>query len=168
MLDKHIVLMGFKHVGKSIIGKSLADKVGMPFIDLDHEVELGYQKKFNTSFTCRQIMENHGEIYFRRFEAIILADVIQASSAVMALGGGTPLNEENQNIIANHILVHIKAPQDRVFARILKYGSSSFIESFNQLWDERNKIYEKIAHFSLMNDSTVYAAVCKIIEALIL
>ena len=56
-LHNHIVLIGFKHVGKSIIGENLARRLNSHFIDLDHQIELLYENKFNKKYT-----EYHQEI----------------------------------------------------------------------------------------------------------
>ena len=63
-LNNHIVLIGFKHTGKSVIGESLAKKLHVPFIDLDQKIEFLYENKFNKKCTCRQIMQQNGKQFF--------------------------------------------------------------------------------------------------------
>ena len=58
--SKHISLIGFKHVGKSVIGANLAKALGMPFIDTDQQIETYHQHKFNQDLNCRQIVEFYG------------------------------------------------------------------------------------------------------------
>jgi len=170
---KHIILLGFKHVGKSVVGKQLATTINKPFIDLDEETEYLFKKKFNQQLSSRQIMQNHGEEFFRNLEKEALAKVLLAKPAIIALGGGTPLDLANQTIIKPHLLVYIKAPHDIVFNRIMAHGHPAFFSpekepynSFKKLWQEREKIYQKLADFSVDNGESVNQTVLQIIEKL--
>lgn len=171
VLTNHIVLIGFKHVGKSVIGQMLARKLNRPFIDLDQQIELLYEKQFGMKSHCRQIMKLHGESFFRRLEIDALRQTVNFKSSVISLGGGTPLDRENQQLIKSSIRIHITAPRGIVYERIMISGRPAFfipgedlLESFTRLWDERNKIYEKINDFSIENKSSVADAVNQIIN----
>lgn len=173
LLANHIILIGFKHVGKSIVGKQLAKKLQMPFVDLDEQIEYLYQKQVNKKMACRQILKHEGEKYFRLLEKQALAQISTWQPSVISLGGGTPLDADNQRMIEKYILIHIKAPQGVVFERILMNGRPSFfnpqetiLESFNRLWHEREPIYEKINDFSILNIGTVNDSVYQIIKKL--
>ncbi len=172
-LRNHIVLIGFKHVGKSVIGKDLAKKLHVPFIDLDRKIEILYENKFSKKSTCRQIMQQNGEKFFRYLEMNALSEIINFQPSIVSLGGGTPLTAENQRIIKSCIVVHITAPRGIVFERILMSGQPAFfnpeeelLESFNRLWNEREKIYKEIKDFSIENNDSVDAAVSKITKKL--
>jgi shikimate kinase / 3-dehydroquinate synthase len=92
----HIFLYGPPGTGKSTIGKSLARSLKLPFIDLDHEIEM----KAGSSIS--RIMARQGEHAFRDMETVALKEAVGASSVasaqVVALGGGTLLREENRQI----------------------------------------------------------------------
>jgi shikimate kinase len=172
-LRNHIVLIGFKHVGKSVIGKNLAKKLHVPFIDLDQKIEILYENKFNKKMSCRQIMEQEGEKFFRYLEMNALSEVIDFKPSIVSLGGGTPLTAENQRIIKSCIVVHITASRGIVFERILMSGLPAFfnpeedlLKSFNRLWDEREKIYEEIKDFSIENGDSIDNAVSQITKKL--
>lgn len=172
-LRNHIVLIGFKHAGKSVIGKELAKKLHVPFIDLDQKIEILYENKFSKKSTCRQIMQQNGEKFFRYLEMNALSEVIDFQPSIISLGGGTPLAAENQRIIKLCIVIHITAPRGIVFERILMSGQPAFfnpeedlLESFNRLWDEREIIYEEIKSFLIENSGSVDEAVSKIIKKL--
>lgn len=172
-LPNHIVLIGFKHVGKSVIGKSLSKTLHVPFVDLDRKIEVLYEDKFNKKRTCRQIMQENGEIFFRHLETDALTEVIDFQPSIISLGGGTPLTAENQSIIHSCTLVHLTAPRGIVFERILMSGLPAFftpgedlLESFNRLWNEREKIYEEIKTFSIENSGSIDTTASKIIEKL--
>ncbi len=166
-LSNHIVLIGFKQVGKSAIGKRLSEKQNLPFIDLDQQIELNDDKQM----TCRQIMQDKGEKYFRHLETTTLSSVIHFAPAIIALGGGTPLCTENQNTLKTSLLIHIIASKNIVFERILKGRQPAFFNpkedlftSFNRLWDEREKVYTKVRNLFIENEGTVDDAVDKIVK----
>lgn len=172
-LHKHIILIGFKHVGKSVIGKELAAKLQHRFIDLDKETENLYAAQFRQELSCRQIMQNHGQEMFKQLENKALVKVLAMKPAIISLGGGTPLNAENQQLILPHTLVHIKAPAGIVFERIMLNGKPAFFSeeenpftAFKKLWDEREKIYQQLTDFIVDNADSVASAVDKIIQLL--
>ena len=68
MRPKSIILIGFKHVGKTVIGRALADQLKWPFRDLDEAIEQLFTKETQAHKTCRQIMKAHGSAYFRELE----------------------------------------------------------------------------------------------------
>lgn len=162
LLKQHIVLIGFKHVGKTAVGQHLAKKVVAPFIDLDKKIEQAYEKEHKQKLSCRQIMQSHGEDFFRALEAKTLNDVISHAPAILSLGGGTPLSEANQKILESCVIIHITAPKGVVFERILLSGrppffhpGESLLESFNKLWDQRMHIYEKIRDITVENHDSL-------------
>ena len=72
-------------VGKTTIGKRLAEKIFFPFMDLDTFIEQKEGKKIS------QIFKDKGEIYFRKKEREYLTELLKSSSPmVLSLGGGTP------------------------------------------------------------------------------
>src|SRR3990167_4296917 len=167
----HILLMGFKHVGKSAVGASLTKKLNYPFIDSDQAIESLYQTRFNEKSTCREIMQQHGEAFFRQLETAALQQILNQPPSIIALGGGTPLSAENQKIIRDHILIHLTAPQHIVFERIINNGKPAFLsttdnlsESLTQLWDQRNKIYDAIKQITVHNNGSIDETADKIIN----
>src|SRR3990167_10617486 len=149
-LSKSIIFIGFKHVGKSVIGNALALRLAKPFIDLDEEIERVFENEYQEKRSCRQIMTMYGQSYFRDLEKKVLAQIIQSRPSVIALGGGTPMDKENQELIREHTVVHVLAPRGVVFERIMVQGRPAFfsaeeplIESFNRLWNEREAVYKK-------------------------
>jgi len=90
MKMKHIFLYGPPGVGKSSVGKALAERLRLPFVDLDLEIEKSAGK------TIPQIMEEQGESTFRDLETETLKRVVNESPRVVALGGGALLRVENR------------------------------------------------------------------------
>lgn len=164
--NKHIILFGFKNVGKTFIGKQLAKALQKNFIDLDVEIEKLYENQYAKSLTCREIMQLHGESYYRAQEKITLQHILQLSSSVIALGGGTLLDPSNREIIKEHFLLHIVAPRGVVFERIMVEGLPAFFdpdkdpyESFIRLWEERNEIYKTFNARTIHNNASLDHAI---------
>jgi len=89
-----IILTGYMGSGKSVVGKALATKRGLPFLDLDEEI--GKREGLGVS----EIFASKGEIYFRRKETEVLKELLeQEEQFVLALGGGTPCYGKNLQLI---------------------------------------------------------------------
>jgi shikimate kinase / 3-dehydroquinate synthase len=91
MMMKHIFLYGPPGAGKSSAGKALAERLHLPFVDLDLEIEKSAGK------TIPQIMKEQGESKFRDLETEVLKQIANESPRVIALGGGVLLREENRH-----------------------------------------------------------------------
>jgi len=78
-----LVLIGFMGSGKSTVGRRLAERIGLPFIDLDSEIER------RAGATINEIFARGGEVEFRRIERETLRELLGHPRFVMAAGGGT-------------------------------------------------------------------------------
>ena len=91
-----IVLVGYMAVGKSTVGKIVAEKLKIAFVDLDENIEK------NENLSISEIFANHGEIYFRKIEHEILNDFLESNDDfILALGGGTPCYANNHVFLQN-------------------------------------------------------------------
>jgi shikimate kinase len=173
--NKLIILMGFMQVGKTLIGRSLANMLHVKFIELDRKIEQLYEKYNFTFLTCREIMLLHGESYYRELETAALQKSLERQSGILALGGGTLLNPFNQEAIKPYPLLHIIASPGIVFERIMVKGRPAFFdpfedpyESFSRLWEERNAIFKKLTENTVNNNGTIIQAVRQVISHLTL
>lgn len=92
--SRRFFLTGFPGSGKSHTGRQLADRLGLPFYDLDTEIEEAVGN------SVPEIFAQHGEEYFRRLERDVLAELIsRCPRAVIATGGGTPCFYDNNNLL---------------------------------------------------------------------
>jgi 3-dehydroquinate synthase len=85
----HVVLVGFMGTGKSTVGPHLARRVDRPFVDLDDVIEA------DAGLTVAEIFASEGEAGFRERESRCLQRVLDRDGAVVAVGGGAPMRDEN-------------------------------------------------------------------------
>lgn len=148
MTNQRIFLIGFMGCGKSKLGKSAANKLNRPFIDLDDLVEITYQ------MTIPQLFAAFGEQGFREREKSVLQNATLAQDAIIATGGGAPCffdNMEwmNQNGITVFIDSPVKVLADRLInARVerpLVKGKSmeELIQFIDDKLKERRPFYEQ-------------------------
>ena len=93
-LDRRsIVLVGMMGVGKSSVGRRLAARLSIPFIDADSEIEKA------ASMTIPDIFARHGEPYFRGGEARVIARLLESGPQVLATGGGAFMNPDTRALV---------------------------------------------------------------------
>jgi shikimate kinase len=86
---KNLVLVGFMGSGKTTVGKWVAERLGMTFVDMDHLIE---QRQGQT---VSHIFRAKGEPFFRQLERSLTRDLAAQQGQVIATGGGIVLNQEN-------------------------------------------------------------------------
>ena len=110
-----IVLVGLMGAGKTSVGRRLAEKLGIPFVDADHEIEAAARK------SIAEIFADHGEAYFREGERRVILRLIGNGAQVLATGGGAYMNDETRARIQDHgISVWLKAPLPLLMKRVMK------------------------------------------------
>ena len=92
-LDRPIVLVGMMGVGKSSIGRKLARRLGLEFVDADDEIEAA------AGMSIAEIFERFGEPYFRDGERRVISRLIDGEPKVIATGGGAFINAETRALI---------------------------------------------------------------------
>jgi len=93
-LDRRsIVLVGMMGVGKSSVGRRLAARLSIPFIDVDSEIEKA------AGMTIPEIFARHGEPYFRGGEARVIARLLESGPRVLATGGGAFMNPDTRALV---------------------------------------------------------------------
>lgn len=145
-----------KACGKSTVGKLLAQKLTIEFIELDQEIEKAHLMEKKEKLTFREIFKKHGSSYFRALESKVLKNISQEKKAekfVLSCGGGTPLEENNQKILKKlGKVIFLDADETVLLPRILKHGVPAFFpyqndpeKSLRKLLEKRRPIYEKVA-----------------------
>ena len=116
---KRIFLIGYMGAGKSTLGKTLARKLNIAFIDLDRYIECRLHK------TIPEIFSENGESTFRVLEKNLLHEVCDFENVVIAGGGGTPCFFDNIDYINTHTTcVYLQTSVDELFERLKKYRDS--------------------------------------------
>lgn len=91
--DRAIVLVGLMGVGKTTVGRRLAQRLNLPFVDADAEIETA------AGMTIAEIFEKFGEAHFRDGERRVIARLIDGSRKVVATGGGAFVNDQTRALI---------------------------------------------------------------------
>ena len=139
---RSIVLVGMMGAGKSSIGRRLATRLGLPFIDADAEIEE------RAGMTIPELFEMHGEAYFRSGEARVLARLLDSGPQVLATGGGAFMNADTRALIrVKGISVWLKAEFDLLLRRISRRNDRPLLKTddpparLKELMDERYPTY---------------------------
>ena len=110
----NIVIVGFSGAGKSTVGKRLANKLDMNFIDLDSYIE----EKYHTAIPL--LFERYGESAFRTLESVALQEVLAMDNCVIAAGGGTPCHGDAMaQINARSKSIYLQLTEDQLVAHLL-------------------------------------------------
>ena len=147
VVKKNLVLLGMMGVGKTTIGKIVAKKQDMEFIDTDRSIE----KKCSMSIV--EIFKKKGEKFFRTEEQREVLKSIRKSNCVIALGGGAFINEAIRNaVLKNSISVWLDIDLKTLNERIKWSKKRPLLNNENnkkkidELYSERKKIYKLANH----------------------
>jgi shikimate kinase len=133
---RSIVLVGMMGAGKSSIGRRLASRLGIPFIDADAEIESA------AGMTISEIFEKHGEPYFRAGEARVIARLLDNGPQVLATGGGSVMDPQTRALIGQKgISIWLKADIDVLLKRTKRRNDRPLVEKIKDLLPVREPIY---------------------------
>jgi shikimate kinase len=139
---RSVVLVGMMGAGKSSIGRRLALRLGIPFVDADAEIEKAHR------MTIRDIFEKYDEAYFRAGEARVIARLLESGPQVLATGGGAFVNADTRaTIAAKGISVWLSAELDVLMKRIRRRHDRPLLKTedpgatLRRLMEERNPVY---------------------------
>ena len=103
--------------GKSTIGRKVAKRTELPFLDTDKMIEEAEGAE------CADIMTYAGEEYFRNAERKALEQTAEYENAIVSTGGGLPVWGDNQKWIAEHgVSVYLKRTPEQILSRLSPYG----------------------------------------------
>ena len=141
--SRSLVLVGMMGAGKSSIGRRLAARLEIPFVDADAEIERA------AGMTISDIFAKHGESSFRSGEARVIARLLDAGPQVLATGGGAFMNAETRGLIGQKgISIWLKADFDILMRRIRRRNDRPLLNTENpadtlhRLIEERYPVYQ--------------------------
>lgn len=139
---RSIVIVGMMGAGKTSIGKRLAQRLALPFVDADQEIEAAAGMSIPDIFTA------HGEAAFRAGEVKVIARLLDAGPQVLATGGGAFMNPLTRaNIAAQGISIWLRADLDVLMRRVRKRSNRPLLQTadpeatMRQLMALRHPVY---------------------------
>ena len=156
----NILLVGFTSSGKSTTGRRLAELLALSFVDLDDIVEMLHVEERGHRRRCREIFSLLGRECFVGYERAALERLKESGGQVIALGGGTPVDEDNRRrIVRLGKVVYLRAAPVTVLDRMKHKGFPRFLgddptlEVIEGFWHSRHEIYKDIADIIVDNSS---------------
>ncbi len=133
---RSVVLVGMMGAGKSSIGKRLASRLGLAFVDADSEIESA------AGMTIPEIFEAHGEPYFRAGEARVIARLLDHGPQVVATGGGAVMTQHTRDLIhIKGISVWLKADLEVLMKRTKRRNDRPLADKLKELMPVREPVY---------------------------
>jgi shikimate kinase len=124
LAGRSLVFVGLMGSGKTSVGRRVANRLGLRFIDSDAEIEMSADK------TIPEIFADHGEAYFRDGERRVIARILKSGPQVLATGGGAYMNAETRaNIRATGITVWLKADLPVLMRRVMKRENRPLLQA---------------------------------------
>lgn len=160
-MKQNLILIGFMGAGKTTIGKLFAKQYGLPLVDTD---QLITEK---AGMTIPEIFEYRGEEVFRQYETQVLKELFaENGGAVISVGGGLPLREENRRILRQlGLVIYLDITNDTVWNRLRGQTGRPLLEGEHaeqkiaELLSLRRPIYEQAAHQTICADAKSPAAI---------
>lgn len=139
-----LLLVGSPGAGKSSVGRRVAERLGVPFVDTDHVIEA------NAGMSVSDIFVTLGEDEFRRLEAEAVAQSVADGDGVVALGGGAVMRQETQQLLAGRRVVWLKVGVPDAASRVGLNTARPLLlgnvrGTLTSLLAQRNPVYESLA-----------------------
>ena len=143
----NVYLVGMMGAGKTTVGRLLARRLKLRFIDSDHEIEARCGVKIPIIF------EIEGEAGFRARETQAIAELCGLEGVVLATGGGAVLAAANRaQLAARGTVVYLRATPEDLYARVKHdrnrplLATAAPLERLRELYAERDPLYREVAH----------------------
>lgn len=150
-LKKTVVLVGMMGAGKTAVGKALAAKLDVPFLDSDVEIEKA------ASMTIAEIFERDGEAFFRDRETEVIDRLLEGAHGILSTGGGAFLAERNRDLISGKgVSVWLNANLNILWNRVKHKDTRPLLRTDNP-HQTLKSIYEARVPIYAMADVEVHA-----------
>ncbi len=164
---QNVILIGPMGSGKTTVGKQLAKRLRMDFVDSDHMIEDRCGVSISTIFDIE------GEDGFRKRETKMLQELCDRSGIVLATGGGAIVSQENRKLLRKGYVVYLRTSIETQLARTQKNQNRPLLENVDaetklkELMDERGTLYEQEADLIVTSgDRVVSKVVDEVCEAM--
>lgn len=167
-LKKTIVLVGMMGAGKTAVGRALAQRLGVPFLDSDHEIEAA------ANMSIPEIFARDGEPFFREKEHQVISRLLKEECGVLSTGGGAFMAERNRQVMsAVGVSVCLQADLDVLWKRVKGRDSRPLLKSadpyqtLSDLYHARVPVYA-LADVTVPSDgqTSIDKMVDRVLEAL--
>ena len=145
-IHSNIFLVGPMGAGKTTVGRQLAKRTGLRFIDSDHEIE------DRAGVGIPLIFEIEGEAGFRGRESAMIDELTQLDGIILATGGGAVLNPDNRHRLHERgVVIYLRAPLDHLVARTARSNNRPLLNVDNPrqrlqaILQERDPLYCEVA-----------------------
>jgi shikimate kinase len=159
-----VYLVGVPGAGKSVVGRELAGRLGVPFIDLDEEIER------EADASVAEIFRSEGEAAFRALEAAALVKASTQDPSVVACGGGVVLEPANRvTLRATGTCVFLDVPLAQLRERVRPAADRPLIQregDLERLLAERDPLYREFAGHVVNASGTPDEVAAAIVEEL--
>jgi shikimate kinase len=142
-----VALVGLPGAGKSAIGRRLAQRLQLPFVDTDHVIE----ERIGCSI--RDYFEREGEASFRDVEQSVIAELAAEPHGVVATGGGCVLREANRAMLRAHFhVLYLRSAPEDLFRRLRHDVKRPLLQvadplgRLRELYSARDPLYRETAH----------------------
>lgn len=150
--DPMVIMVGPMGAGKSTIGRRLAHKLHLEFVDIDKEVEATAGRPIT------EIFQREGEQGFRKRETEALETFCCLSGTVIATGGGAILSEENRRMMRSGIVIYLHTTPEQQFQRIKNrahrpnFDPNQPVSKLTEMMEIREPLYRAEADFTVNSD----------------
>ena len=143
-----VVLVGFMGAGKTTVGRILAERLGLPFVDSDVLIEQRQGRPI------KDIFETEGEESFRELEHRTVADLLQGQDAVVAVGGGALGNTRTREAMRNARVVYLRVSYDEALGRVRSDEFRPMLRrpDLAALYESRASVYEDASAVTVDTD----------------
>lgn len=167
-LKKTVVMVGMMGAGKTAVGRALAARLGVPFLDSDHEIEAA------ANMTVPEIFDRDGEPFFRLKESQVIARLLDQQRGVLSTGGGAFLLCENRRLISQRgVSVWLNADLDVLWGRVRHKDSRPLLRTrdprrtLRELYEARTPLYAQADLIVRSDgDAPIEAMVDRVVAAL--
>lgn len=168
-LNKTVVMVGMMGAGKTAVGRGLAARLDVPFLDSDAEIERA------ANMTVPEIFERDGEPFFRAKESQVISRLLDEERGILSTGGGAFLSVENRaNITAKGVSVWLNADLDLLWQRVRHKNTRPLLRTADpratlaEIYADRVPLYAK-ADVTVLSepDLSIDAMVDRVVATLV-